>query len=172
MMNKEKMRVMFPIVDNSNREIDFGGDTVTDSELIGKVHSAVYQQCRQRGYAAPVDVLMDLGVLSKQKYEEWRYGKVSYLEQACTCNLRKLSFIMSQIREYAEKSNLKSSFCYYKQWGTKKKSGQGRKLVIQLRFSKSGKEDIERAYATHFVDVKRTEQIKKEGQGKLDQEGG
>lgn len=163
---------MFPVVDNSNREIDFGGDTVTDSELIGKVHSAVYHQCQQRGYAAPVDVLMDVGVLSKQKYEEWRYGKVSYLEQVCTCNLRKLSFIMSQIRKYAEKSNLKPSFCYYKQWGTKKKSGQGRKPVIPLRFSKSGKEDIERAYATHFVDVKRTEQIKKEGQDKLDREGG
>ena len=163
---------MFPVVDNSNREIDFGGDTVTDSELIEKVHSAVYHQCQQRGYAAPVDVLMDVGVLSKQKYEEWRYGKVSYLEQVCTCNLRKLSFIMSQIRKYAEKSNLKPSFCYYKQWGTKKKSGQGRKPVIPLRFSKSGKEDIERAYATHFVDVKRTEQIKKEGQDKLDREGG
>lgn len=51
--------------------------------------------------------------------------------------------------------------------GTKKKSGQGRKTVIPLRFSKSGKEDIERAYATHFVDVKRTEQIKKEGQDKV-----
>ncbi len=44
--------------------------------------------------------------------------------------------------------------------------------VIPLRFSKSEKEDIERAYATHFVDVKRTEQIKKEGQDKLDREGG
>lgn len=144
---------------------------MTDSELIGKVHSAVYHQCQQRGYAAPVDVLIDVGVLSKQKYEEWRYGKVAYLEQVCTCNLRKLSFIMSQIRKYAEKSNLKPSFCYYKQWGTKKKSGQERKPVIQLRFSKSGKEDIERAYAAHFVNVERTEQIKKEKEDKLKREG-
>ena len=139
-------------------------NTVTDSELIGKVHSAVYHQCQQRGYAAPVDVLMDVGV--------------AYLEQVCTCNLRKLSFIMSQIRKYAEKSNLKPSFCYYKQWGTKvrsanvPKSRKGRKPVIPLRFSKSGKEDIERAYATHFVDVKRTEQIKKEKEDKLNWEGG
>lgn len=147
-------------------------NAVTDSELIGKVHSAVYHQCQQRGYAAPVDVLMDVGVLSKQKYEEWRYGKVAYLEQVCTCNLRKLSFIMSQIRKYAEKSNLKPSFCYYKQWGTKKKSGQERKPVIQLRFSKSGKEDIERAYATHFVNVERTEQIKKEKEDELNRDRG
>ena len=41
-----------------------------DQELIGKVRSAVYQQCQNRGYAAPADVLVDVGVLSKQKYEE------------------------------------------------------------------------------------------------------
>ena len=133
---------------------------MSESELIGKVHSAVYHQCQQRGYAAPVDVLIDVGVLPKQRYEDWRNGKVPYLEQACICNLRKLSFIMSQIRKYAMKSGLKPSYCYYKQWGTKKKSGQGRKPVIPLRFSKSGKEDIERAYATHFVDVKQIKQIK------------
>lgn len=157
----------FPIVDNRNREIAFGGDTLTDKELIGKVHSAVYHQCQQRGYAVPVDVLMDVGVLPKQKYEDWRYGKVSYLEQVCTCNLRKLSFIMGQIRKYAKKSDLKPSFCYYKQWGTKKENGQGRKLVIVLRFSKSGNPDIEKAYATHYVDAKRIKQINKESQDKV-----
>ena len=135
---------------------------MTESELIGKVHSAVYHQCQQRGYAAPVDVLIDVGVLPKQKYEDWRNGKVPYLEQACICNLKKLSFIMSQIRKYAMKAGLKPSYCYYKKWGTKKKSGQGRKPVIPLRFSKSGKEDIERAYATHFVDVKQIKQIKQD----------
>ena len=34
-------------------------DKVKESELIGKVHSAVYHQCKQRGYAAPADVLVD-----------------------------------------------------------------------------------------------------------------
>ena len=43
-----------------------------DSELVGKVHSAVYHQCQRRGYAAPVDVLMEIGVLQKQKYEDFR----------------------------------------------------------------------------------------------------
>ena len=44
---------------------DMGVSNANDRELIGKVHSAMYQQCRKRGYAAPVDVLMDIGVLSK-----------------------------------------------------------------------------------------------------------
>ena len=74
---------------------------------------------------------------------------------------------MSQIRKYAKKSDLKPSFCYYKQWGTKKKNGQVRKPVIPLRFSKSGNPDIERAYATHFVDAQRIEQITKESQGEV-----
>ena len=72
---------------------------MTESKLIGKVHSAVYHQCQQRGYAGPVDVLIDVGVLPKQKYVDWRNGKVPYLEQACICNLKKLSFIMSQVRK-------------------------------------------------------------------------
>lgn len=94
---------------------------MNEKELIGKVHSTVYHQCQRRGYAAPVDVLMEVGVLQKQKYEDWRFGRVDYLERVCTVNLRKLSFIMRQMQVCAQKSGLKSSFCYYKQWGVKKK---------------------------------------------------
>lgn len=49
---------------------------MTDSELIGKVHSAMYHQCQKRGYAAPVDVLMDIGVLPKKKMGDWRFGRI------------------------------------------------------------------------------------------------
>ena len=117
---------------------------MNEKELIGKVHSSVYHQCQRRGYAAPVDVLMDIGVLPKQKYEDWRFGKVDYLERVCTVNLRKLSFIMHQMRVYAQKTGLKPSFCYYKRWGVKKKTGQGHKPVIPLRFSKSGNPEVEK----------------------------
>lgn len=133
-----------------------------DKEMIGAVHSAVYHQCQRRGYAAPAEVLIDIGVLPKKKYEDWRYGRISYLESACTVNLRKLSWIMHQIRSYAIQSGLKPSFCYYKQWGVKKLSGQGHKPVIPLRFSKSGNAEIERWYATHFVDSERIAQLKAE----------
>lgn len=139
---------------------------MTDGELIGKVHSAMYHQCQSRGYAAPVDVLMDIGVLPKQKYEDWRFGRVPYLEGVCTVNLRKLSFIMRQMRVYAEKSGLKPSFCYYKQWGVKKKNGP-----LSLRFSKSGDPAIERWYATHFVDSKRIGQLKAGKEKQAEQAG-
>ena len=86
---------------------------ITEQQLIGAVNSSIYRQIQKRGYAAPVDVLMDCGVLSKKAYEEWRFGKVPYLERICTVNLKKLSFIMHQIRVYAHKNNLKPSVCVY-----------------------------------------------------------
>ena len=67
-----------------------------DSELIEKVHSAVYHQCQRRGYAAPVDVLMEIGVLPKQKYEEWRFGKIPYLEKSGTGSENILRFLLTE----------------------------------------------------------------------------
>mgnify|MGYP002167239459 CR=1 FL=1 len=131
---------------------------ITEKELIGLVHHSMYQQWERRGYAAPVDTLIECGVLPKKAYEEWRFGKVPYLEKVCIVNLHKLSFIMHQMRVFAKKNQWTPSFCYYKQWGIKKKDGQGHKPVIPLRFSKSGEAEIERWYATHFVDKKHVKQ--------------
>ena len=135
---------------------------MTDSDWIGKVHSSMNHQCRKRGYAAPVDVLMDVGALPKARYEDWRFGRIPFLEAACTVNLRMLSFLLHEMRAYAQKNNLKPSYCVYKQWSVKKKNGQGKKPVIPLQFSKTGKQEIERSYATHFVDAKRTAELKVE----------
>ena len=135
---------------------------ITGKEIIGAVHNSMYRQWQERGYATPIDTLIDCGVLSKKSYEEWRFGKVPYLEKVCTVNLRKLSVIMHQMRVYAQKSGWKPSSCYYKQWGVKKKGGQGHKPVIPLRFSKSGDTNVEKWYATHFVDAEKIKQLKEE----------
>ncbi|HEL0613558.1 TPA: hypothetical protein TVN69_000961 [Streptococcus equi subsp. zooepidemicus] len=137
---------------------------MNNKELTGKVHSSMYYQLKEKGYATAVDVLMDLGILSKSNYELWRNGKVSYLEKVCNINFKKLSTILHEMRVYAKKMSLKPSYCVYKKWAVKKKNGQGKKPVIKLRFSKSGSEDIEKWYATHFVDTKRIEQLKEEKQ--------
>lgn len=109
------------------------------------IHPCIARSELTHGYATPVDVLMDIGVLSKRDYENWRNGKVNYLEAVCSANLHRLSFIMSTIRAYARQHQLKPSFRYYKQWGVKKKNGQGRRLIIPLRFSKSGAIQQERS---------------------------
>ena len=133
---------------------------MNNDEIKHKVHSAMYHQCKARGYATPVDVLMDIGILTRQKYGEWRFGRVPFLEAVCNANLKKLSTVMHEIRVYAKEHHLKPSFCYYKRWGMKKKGRQGHKAVVPLRFSKSGSPEIERWYSTHFVDQQQIKTVK------------
>jgi len=115
---------------------------MNDKELHNKVTSSMYTLIKEKGNASPVEVLMDIGVLTKENYENWRFGRVSYLERVCQINLRKLSVINREIRVYAMKNNLKSSVSEYRKWG------KGNR--IQLRFSKSGNRNIEKHYATHY----------------------
>ena len=69
------------------------------NDMIEKIHNSMYQQCKNRGYAAPVDVLMDIGVLDRKKYDDWRCGRVPYLEAVCMINLHKLSEIMKIVAQ-------------------------------------------------------------------------
>lgn len=131
---------------------------MNDQELISKVQTSMNRQCHDKGYATAVDVLMDTGILSKQKHEDWRYGRIPFLEAVCQANLSKLALVLRTMHQYAENHRLKESFTYYKRWGAKK---QGRRITIPLRFSRSGNPEIEKKYATHYVDPFRTEELKK-----------
>jgi hypothetical protein len=71
------------------------------------------------------------------------------LERACKINLRKLSLVNRELRAYARKHDLKPSWSFYNKWGKKRKDSTGK--TIKLRFSKSGDENIEKQYATHYV---------------------
>ena len=121
---------------------------MNDAKLIEKVELAVGKLAHGRGYASSVDVLMEIGVLSKSDCEKWRKGSIGCLERACGINLGKLSTINKAIRSCASRRGLAPSFTYYKRWG------KGPKTL--LRFSKSGNPDIERACATHYVDKRRS----------------
>lgn len=116
---------------------------MNNKELHDKVHSAMYMLIKEKGVASPVEVLMMLGILSKEGYENWRFGRIPYLERVCKINLSKLSTINHEIRVFARKNNLKASWNDYRKWG--------KGNPIPLRFSKSGGESIERLYATHYV---------------------
>jgi hypothetical protein len=79
-------------------------------ELHGKITAAMYTLIKDKGSAAPVDVLMAAGVLSEADYENWRFGRIDYLERVCKINLGKLSAINRAIRVYAQKHKLKPSW--------------------------------------------------------------
>ena len=79
---------------------------------------------------------MKIGVLTEQNYEAWRFGKVSYLEKVCTCNLNKLTKILKQIYIYAQINGLKPSISQYRLWGKKGKNSDLVK-VVDLNLSES-----------------------------------
>lgn len=118
----------------------------------GQIHNSMYRNIQKKGFAAPVDVLMDIGVLSIKAYENWRFGKVAFLERECKVNLHVLTEVMREMRAYAKDNNLKPSWTYYHQWGKHKDR--------KLRFSKSNDEKIEYNYATHFVGINAVERLK------------
>ena len=70
---------------------------MNDGEMLGKVNPPCIINTKAR-YATPVDVMMDIGILPKQQYENWRFGRIPYLEAVCKVNLRKLSVMMQQMR--------------------------------------------------------------------------
>ena len=43
------------------------------------------------GVVAPIDVLLRLGRITKERYEDWRFGRVAYLERVCVGNLGQLN---------------------------------------------------------------------------------
>ena len=60
-----------------------------DKEVKRLVHSNRYE----KGYVCSVDILLQLDYLTKKDYEDWRFGRIDYLERVCKTNLSKLTLI-------------------------------------------------------------------------------
>lgn len=121
-------------------------------ELKGKLHAVMGQLLVEKNYISPLDVLLRMGIVSAKECEDWRFGRVPYLEKVCRMNLSALSYLMSEIQAYARGAGLKASPTVYLKWG-----GKGEKLP--LRFSKSGNPKVEAAYATHYVRKKEVKEV-------------
>ena len=98
---------------------------------------------KARGYISIVDVLMELGKLSREDYESWRFRQVPFLERVIRANLAQLNAILRAVQTNSAEGKLKASWTAYKSWGKSKRQ--------PLRFSKSGEPNLERAYATHYL---------------------
>ena len=98
---------------------------------------------KHQHYVRPIDVLLGIGLLQTTTYQDWRRGRIPYLEQVIQGNLGKISFAMKCFRSWAQGAGLKASPTAYvvKTRGSKR----------DLRFSKSGDPKIEEAYRTHYT---------------------
>ena len=133
-------------------------------ERVKKIRSSMNRLLYEKKVVSVVDIFIDLDILSKKDYEDWRFGRINYLERVCKGSLHKLSDTVSEISEifkYAREKDLKITTTVYKKWGKGKK--------ITLRFSKFGKESIEKRYSSSFMykNPKKDEIIRK---GKIEEE--
>ena len=121
-------------------------------ELTKKIEHHCNVMLNEKGFLCSLDLFIALNYLTLDQLNDCRFGKIEYLEKVCNANLTKLSFVNGIMRSFVEKRNLKPSLtAYYKH-------GKGHK--IKLIFSKSKNEKIETHYATHFLDIKRINEIK------------
>jgi hypothetical protein len=93
-------------------------------------------------YVAPVDVLIGVGWLRPDQAEAWRRGRVPYLERVTAAGLGPLSRALRVLRRWAEHSGLQPRETVYVSWTPDRH---------RLRFTKTGDENIERAYRTHWI---------------------
>jgi hypothetical protein len=116
-----------------------GGNRI---DLERRVVRAAEAALAQRKFVTAIDVLVGVGWLQPRRVDEWRQGRVPYLEAAVIASLGKVSTAMKLLRLWAEARGLRPSETAYVA------RARGHQ---QLRFSKSGDPGIERAYRTHWV---------------------
>ncbi len=116
------------------------------NELEKKLGRITSTLLRGKGHISLIDVFVGLGYLSQESIEAWRMKQIPYLEKGIKTNLGKISFIGKTVRKNCLKGKLKESFTAYKSWG------KGAKAT--LHFCKSGNQNIEKAYATHYCEKK------------------
>ena len=97
------------------------------------------------GYVSAIDVLVGMGSLQAIHVQDWKNGKIPYLEKVIQGNLHKISVAMKCFRSWALRKHLKPSETVYR---LRKKSPKR-----LLKFSKTNHPSIEKAYRTHYVSL-------------------
>jgi len=108
-----------------------------------RVVRAVARVLSKSNVVAPVEVLIEMGNLSKNNHDAWRQGKVPYLERVFEGSLSKANRILRIIGFHAHDLNMVPNITYYQLLG------KGKKRALQ--FSKSGDNNIEEAYSRHYL---------------------
>ncbi len=131
----------------------------TKKSLEERIVSSANAALVNHKYVCPIDVLIGLGWLSQGQVQDWRRGRIHYLEHAVQANLNKITQAMKIFQSWAKKKGLNPTQTVY----LARTAGPKR----ELRFSKSGRTDIERAYRTHYFSPELSEKKREKLQDKL-----
>ena len=126
-----------------------------------RVVQAAEAALSRKHYVSAIDVLCGMGLLMPTHVDDWRKGRVDFLERVIQGNLSKISSSMAVFRRWAMEKGLKPSETGYVR--------STRSGTVALRFSKSGGAEIEKHYRTHYISPALSEQKKQKLQEKLDQ---
>ncbi len=114
-----------------------------DTSLYPRIERAV-SAIFQKGEAfAPIDVLVCVGLLVPVRFDDWRRGKLPFLEQVIDGNLTCLSRLQRIVWFHAHELQLMPAITIYLCGG----KGSRRRR----RATKSGDPNREEGYARHFV---------------------
>jgi hypothetical protein len=108
-----------------------------------RIVKATEDLLREKGFVAPIELFIRMDLLSPASVENWRRGRIPYLERAIECNLSKANRILRILRMHAHDLDLKPVSTVYKRWT------KGPRTLLQ--FSKTGDRAVEEAYARHFL---------------------
>ena len=109
--------------------------------LFPRIERAVRNILHRGPVVAPIDVLVEISILTAAKVDDWRKGRVPYLERVMRGNLTRFSRLLRILRMHAHDLNLVPSETAYRQHGSRR----------VLRFTRTGDPGVERAYATHLL---------------------
>ncbi len=94
-------------------------------------------------FISAIEILNELDRLDRKLYDDWRFGRIPYLERVTNGGLGMLNRILKIIQLHCHERGLKPSHTVYNRWG------KGPKTL--LRFSISGEANLEIAYSTHWI---------------------
>src|SRR5262249_1349866 len=95
--------------------------------LFPRIERAVATILRTSKIVTPIDVLVSMHLLTLEKVQDWRRGRIPYLERVIDCNLTRLSRLLRILRFHVHDLNLVPSTTDYR------RHGKGRKQ--RLRFT-------------------------------------
>ena len=117
--------------------------TFRSDPLFPKIERVVATILEKDKVVRPIDVLIGMQLLSRDDLQEWRCGRIPYLEQVISSNLTRLSRLLRILRFHVHDLKLVPSATAYLRHGSGPKQ--------RLRFTKTGDAKLEKVYSTHFV---------------------
>lgn len=117
-------------------------DTYRKDKYYPKVVRAVARILMRSDIVAPVEVLIEMGNLSRKNLEAWRAGQVPYLERVFEGSLSKANRILRIIGFHIHDLKMIPSQTTYR-------ASSGKHCI--LKFSKSGAKQLEDAYSRHYT---------------------